>query len=101
MFMDGAAAVIILAPILTPIALSLGIDGVHFGMIMVLNLIIGAGTPPLGVCVFIASGIAKVPVEQTFRAIMPFLLAEVIVLMLVTYFPELVLIVPRLLGYLT
>lgn len=101
MFMDGAAAVIILAPILTPIALSLGIDGVHFGMIMVLNLIIGAGTPPLGVCVFIASGIAKVPVEQTFRAIMPFLLAEVIVLMLITYFPELVLIVPRLLGYQT
>ncbi len=100
MFMDGAAAVIILAPILAPIAVSLGINGVHFGLIMVLNLIIGAGTPPLGVCVYIASGIAKVPIDQTFRAIMPFLVAEIIVLMLVTYVPEFVLIVPRILGYL-
>jgi C4-dicarboxylate transporter DctM subunit len=99
-FMDGTAALIILAPILTPIALSLGINGVHFGLIMVLNLVIGAGTPPLGVCVFISSGIAKVPIEQTFRAIMPFLAAEIAVLLLVTYVPELVLYVPRILGYL-
>jgi tripartite ATP-independent transporter DctM subunit len=100
MFMDGAAAVIILAPILTPIALSLGINGIHFGLIVVLNLVIGAGTPPLGVCVFIASGIAKVSIDKTFRAIMPFLIAEIIVLMLVTYVPELVLIIPRMFGYL-
>jgi tripartite ATP-independent transporter DctM subunit len=100
MFMDGTAAVIVLAPILTPIALSLGINGVHFGLIMVLNLVIGAGTPPLGVCVFIASGIAKIPVDATFRAIMPFLVAEIAVLLVVTYVPDLVLLVPRLLGYL-
>jgi C4-dicarboxylate transporter DctM subunit len=100
MFMDGTAAVIILAPILTPIALSLGINGVHFGLIMVLNLVIGAGTPPLGVCVFIASGIAKVPIDRTFREILPFLAAEIAVLFVVTYIPELVLAVPRALGYL-
>jgi tripartite ATP-independent transporter DctM subunit len=99
MFMDGTAAIIILAPILTPIALSLGINGVHFGLIMVLNLVIGAGTPPLGVCVFIASGIAQVPIDKTFRAIMPFLAAEIIVLFAVTYFPDLVLIIPRMFGY--
>lgn len=100
MFMDGAAAVIILAPILTPIALSMGIDGVHFGLIMVLNLVIGAGTPPLGVCVFIASGIAKVPIDRTFREIMPFIAVELAVLFAVTYMPDLVLFVPRWLGYL-
>ncbi len=99
MFMDGSAAVIILAPILTPIALSLGINGVHFGLIMVLNLVIGAGTPPLGVCVFIASSIAKVPIDKTFKEIMPFLAAEIATLFLVTYIPDLVLIVPRALGY--
>jgi len=100
MFMDGTAAIIILAPILTPIALSLGINGVHFGLIMVLNLVIGAGTPPLGVCVFIASGIAEVPIEKTFREILPFLAAEIAVLFVVTYIPDLILIIPRTLGYL-
>lgn len=100
MFMDGSAAVIILAPILTPIALSLGINGVHFGLIMVLNLIIGAGTPPLGVCVFIASSIAKVPIDKTFKQIMPFLAAEIATLLIVTYIPEIVLFIPRALGYL-
>jgi C4-dicarboxylate transporter DctM subunit len=100
MFMDGTAAVIILAPILAPIALSMGINGVHFGLIMVLNLVIGAGTPPLGVCVFIASGIAKVPIDRTFREILPFIAAEIAVLLVVTYIPALVLLVPRALGYL-
>ena len=66
---------------------------------MVLNLVIGAGTPPLGVCVFIASGIAQVPIDKTFRAIMPFLVAEITVLFVVTYFPDLVLMFPRMLGY--
>jgi len=100
MFMDGAASVIIMAPILTPIAVSLGINSIHFGLIMVLNLIIGCGTPPLGLCLFIASGIAKTPVEKTARAIVPFLAAEIIVLFMVTYIPGLVLFLPKLLGYL-
>lgn len=98
-FMDGGASVIILAPILTPIALSLGINPIHFGLIMVLNLIIGCGTPPLGLCLFIGCGIAKVPVEKGARAIVPFLVAEIAVLFVVTYIPDLVLFVPRMLGY--
>jgi tripartite ATP-independent transporter DctM subunit len=99
-FMDGGASVIILAPILTPIAISLGINPIHFGLLMVLNLVIGCGTPPLGLCLFIACGIAKIPVEKGAKAIMPFLVAEIVVLFLVTYIPEIVLFIPRALGYL-
>jgi C4-dicarboxylate transporter DctM subunit len=99
MFMDGGASVIVLAPILTPIAVSYGIDPVHFGVIMVLNLIIGCGTPPLGLCLFIACGIARLPVERGAIAILPFIAAEVAVLMLVTYIPWLALALPQYFGF--
>jgi C4-dicarboxylate transporter DctM subunit len=98
-FMDGGASVIVLAPILTPIAISYGIDPVHFGAIMVLNLIIGCGTPPLGLCLFIACNIAKLPVERGARAILPFICAELCVLMLVTYIPWISLVLPRWFGF--
>lgn len=98
-FMDGGASVIVLAPILTPIAISYGIDPIHFGAIMVLNLIIGCGTPPLGLCLFIACNIAKLPVELGARAIMPFIAVEVCVLMLVTYVPWFCLALPRWFGF--
>ncbi len=99
MFMDGSAAVILLAPILAPIAMELGISTVHFGVIMVLNLIIGCGTPPLGACLFIASKVAGVPVERGVKGMIPYLVAEFIVLMLVTYIPFTVTWFPTLLGY--
>ena len=98
-FMDGGASVIIMAPILAPIAASFGIDPVHFGVIMVLNLIIGAGTPPLGLCLFIACGIAKLPVEKGARAILPFIGAEILILMFVTYVPWIVLALPKYYGF--
>ncbi|MCB1491025.1 MAG: TRAP transporter large permease [Rhodobiaceae bacterium] len=98
-FMDGGASLIVMAPILTPIAVSYGIDPVHFGVIMVLNLIIGCGTPPLGLCLFIACGIAKLPVERGARAIMPFIAAEVAILFIVTYFPWVAMALPRWLGF--
>lgn len=99
-FMDGGASVIILAPILAPIAVSYGIDPIHFGVIMVLNLIIGQGTPPLGLCLFIASSIAGLPVERGAKAILPFITAEVIVLFAVTYLPWISLTLPRYFGFL-
>lgn len=99
MFMDGAACVVVLAPILTPIAMSLGIDPVHFGLVMVLNMVIGTGTPPLGVCLFIACNIARIPFEQGAKAILPFLVAEISVLMLITYLPDVALFLPKYLGY--
>ncbi len=99
MFMDGSAAVIILAPILQPIAVALGISTIHFGLIMVLNLIIGCGTPPLGACLFIASKISGISVERCAKGIFPYLVAEIIVLLIVTYVPFTVTLLPTLLGY--
>ncbi len=98
-FMDGGASVIIMAPILAPISVAFGIDPVHFGVIMVLNLIIGAGTPPLGLCLFIACGIAKLPVEKGAKAILPFIGAEIFILLIVTYFPWIVLALPTYYGF--
>jgi len=99
MFMDSGATVLILAPILVPIAVSMGISPIHFGLIMVLNLIIGNGTPPLGVCLFIACRVAKVPVERGIKGITPYVLGEIVVLLLVTYIEPISLILPKLLGY--
>ncbi len=98
-FMDGGASVIIMAPILAPIAATFGLDPIHFGVIMVLNLIIGCGTPPLGLCLFIACGIGKVPVEIGSRAILPFIGAEIFILLLVTYIPWIVMVLPRYYGF--
>ena len=88
----------LLAPILQPIAVSLGIESVHFGLIMVLNLVIGLCTPPLGQCVYIGSKIARVDVWKSFKEITPFLIADIIVLLLVTYCEPITMMLPRLLG---
>jgi len=99
MFMDGAAALIILAPIFQPIAASLGISTIHLGIIMVLNLVIGAGTPPMGACLFIASKISGISVERCAKGIAPYLVGELTVLLLVTYIPMLATFLPTILGY--
>lgn len=98
--MDTTAAIIILVPVLLPVAQSIGVDPLTFGIIMSINLIIGLATPPLGVCLFVASGIAKITVERLVLAIWPFLLVEVGVLFLITYVPGLAMSVPRFFGYL-
>lgn len=100
MFMDGGASIVIFAPILVPIATALGINPIHFGVIMVLNFAMGTATPPLGLCLFIGCNIADLPVEKGAKAILPYVLGEIVVLMLVTYLPEIVLCIPRVLGYL-
>lgn len=94
-FMETTASLIILTPILLPLAVKVGIDPIHFGLVMVLNLVIGLITPPLGVCLFIACSIAKITLEQIVRAIFPFLIAAIGVLFLVTYVPDLALWLPR------
>ena len=99
MFMDGGAAVIILAPILAPVAASMGISLVHFGLVMCLNLTIGCITPPLGYCLFITSKIGKISIEDAVRGTMPYMIGEIIVLLLITYVPAVVTFVPRILGY--
>lgn len=98
MFMDGGASVIILAPILAPVASSLGISLIHFGVVMAFNLTIGNITPPLGYCMFITAKIGKIPVEKAIKGTMPYMIAEVLVLLAITYIPFLVTFVPTMLG---
>jgi C4-dicarboxylate transporter DctM subunit len=95
-FMETTASLIILTPILLPLATRIGVDPVHFGAIMVLNLVIGLTTPPLGVCLFISSGIAGISLERISRAMIPFLLAAIVVLLLITYIPSLSMWIPHL-----
>ena len=91
-FMEALAAIVILTPILLPLALKLGLDPIHFGVIMVVNLAIGFITPPVGVNLFVASGLAKAKIGDIAKASFPFLLAMLVVLLLITYIPQISLI---------
>ncbi|MFD1696187.1 TRAP transporter large permease [Roseibium aestuarii] len=99
LFLEGIAAMLVLVPILHPIAVGLGIDPVHFGILVIFNLMIGLITPPLGLCLFVAEGIAQVGMARLTRAILPFFFVEVLVLAVLTFVPETVLWLPRVLGY--
>lgn len=89
MFIEGAAAIIVLAPILAPVAVAFGIDPVHFGIIMVINLALGFITPPFGVNLFAASNVAGISVDSIYRAVLPFILAVLVALVIVTFVPQL------------
>ncbi|GGK29694.1 TRAP transporter large permease [Salinarimonas ramus] len=91
MFIETSAAIIVLAPILAPVAISFGVDPVHFGLIMVVNLALGMITPPFGVNLFAACQVAQVPLERIIRHLVPFVLVIVTCLMIITYVPELTL----------
>jgi C4-dicarboxylate transporter DctM subunit len=95
-FMDTTPAMLVLAPILLPVALSLGMSPIHFGLIMVVNLSIGFITPPLGINLFVASRIGNVPLETVTRGIIPFILVMLVCLMLITYIPQISLLLPNL-----
>ncbi|MCL4143263.1 UNVERIFIED_CONTAM: hypothetical protein GTU68_024291 [Idotea baltica] len=97
-FMETIAALLILFPILLKVALTVGVDPIHFAVIAVLNLIIGLTTPPVGVCLFVASSIGKVSMGEVSKAALPFLAVSFVVLTLVTLFPELSLWLPGLFG---
>lgn len=88
MFMETFAAIVILGPILSPIAVGYGIDPVHFGLIMIVNLAVGMVTPPVGVNLFIACGIARISMEQLMRPLAIFLGVLIINLLIITYFPS-------------
>ncbi|MBB1271893.1 TRAP transporter large permease [Psychromonas sp. SR45-3] len=94
-FMETIAALIILFPTLLGVAVGVGVDPIHFGIIAVLNLMIGLSTPPVGVCLFVASSISGISMEKVSKAIIPFIICNLIVLMLVTYIPELSLWLPK------
>ncbi|BDU37637.1 TRAP transporter large permease [Vibrio nigripulchritudo] len=97
MLMDMGVLILVLTPILLPIAKTIGVDPIHFGIIMLLNLGIGVCTPPVGTSLMVGCGIGKVKIEATARQMLPFYLTMVVVLMLVTYFPMITLWLPSLL----
>lgn len=87
--MEALAAIVILTPILLPIVVKLGVDPVHFGIIMVVNLAIGFVTPPVGVNLFVASGVAGTKIEQISKVVLPLVGIMLIILLLITYIPTL------------
>jgi C4-dicarboxylate transporter DctM subunit len=97
--LEGTAILLIVVPVLIPTAKALGIDMVHFGVVVVVNIMLGLITPPYGLLLFIMTNIAEVPLRQIVRECMPFLGAMLVALALITFFPSLVLWLPRLMGY--
>jgi tripartite ATP-independent transporter DctM subunit len=100
MFMDIISATMILGPVFLPMLDAFGISWMHFGLIMTVNLAIGYCTPPMGVSLYITGAIANKDIIYVSKAVIPFLVIQVAVLVLMTYFPEFVLWLPRLMGYL-
>jgi len=98
--LDASAAIIMLVPILAPIAVKYGVDPLHFAMLFIVNLSIGMITPPVGVLLFVTCGIARVSMEAVVKVIWPYVGLEVALLFVIAFFPEITLAVPRWLGYL-
>jgi C4-dicarboxylate transporter, DctM subunit len=99
MFIDATPAMITFTPILFPIAQKLGIDPVHFGIVMVTNLGVGFVTPPVGSCLYVASAIGETTIDEVFRPLLPFIGVMIAALVLITYWPGMILLIPRILGY--
>jgi len=97
-FMDMTPAVLIFTPIFLPVVTTLGMDPVHFGIMMILNLCIGLCTPPVGSVLFVGCGVAGIKIHQVIKPLLPLFIAMLMVLLLITYIPELSLWLPRILG---
>jgi tripartite ATP-independent transporter DctM subunit len=100
MWLDCSASIILFAPMLRPLAMEIGLDPVHFGILMIVNLNIGLLTPPLAVCLFAASDISRDPVGKVIVAVLPFLLASLFTLVLITFIPAITMTLPRWFGLL-
>jgi len=99
LFLEGIAAMLVLVPILHPIAVTMGIDPTHFGILVVFNLMIGLITPPMGLCLFVADSIANVGLGRLTRQVLPLFLVEVLALIIISFVPVTVLGIPRLFGF--
>lgn len=99
MFLDVIPALLVLTPVFLPLMESIGVHPLHFGTFMVLNLVIGLATPPVGMCLFVAANIGKMSIEEVSAALFPFLVAVISVLLFLTYFPQTVMWVPKMMGY--
>jgi TRAP-type C4-dicarboxylate transport system permease large subunit len=96
---DATAVILVTVPVLLPIAVGFGIDPVYFGVVMIINLMIGLLTPPVGSVLYITSSVTGKPVDVVFRGVAPFLIPLIAVLIIVTAFPDLVMWLPRVLGF--
>jgi len=99
MFMDMTPAVLIFTPIFLPIVTNLGMDPIHFGIVMVLNLCIGLCTPPVGSVLFVGCSVAGLSIQKVIRPLLPLFVAMIVILFIITYVPELSLWLPRQLGF--
>ena len=97
--MEAGAILVIIVPIFIPTVLALGIDPVHFGVVVVVNSMIGLITPPYGLLLFIVAGITNEPIGRVVRDLVPFIFALIAALMVITFVPDFVLFIPRMLGY--
>lgn len=97
LFLEANAAILILAPVLVSVIEQLGVNPVHFGIIMVLNLMIGLITPPVGACLYMVSEVADIKVERVIVSVLPFIVPLILTLLIVTYVPQIVLFLPNLL----
>lgn len=96
-FMETISAITILTPVLMPVVVNFGIDPVHFGIIMILNLMIGLLTPPVGMVLYVLAGVSKVPFERIAKVVLPYVFTLSIVLLIITFVPDIVLFLPNLL----
>jgi C4-dicarboxylate transporter DctM subunit len=99
MFIESNAAYIMLVPLLAPVALTYGIDPLYFGFLFVFNLVIGMMTPPVGVLLFVMCGITRISMSEMVRNVWPYVVVQYLVLLLCIFVPEIVLLVPRILGF--
>ena len=99
MFLDAGPAILVLGPILAPTMVLLGIHPLHFAIIMCVNLTIGLVTPPIGLVLFVASSISKLKVLDISKELYPFLFVHIIIILLITYIPEMTMFLPKLIGY--
>ncbi len=95
--MDMAPLILILTPILLPVVTQLGMDPVQFGIVLILNLGIGLCTPPVGGALFVGCAIGKVSIEKVTKALIPFYITMIVVLLMVTFVPQIVMFLPNLL----
>ena len=99
MIMDALPALIILLPILVPVAVSLGMDPIHIGILIEANVGISLISPPVGICLYVACGLSDLKIEDVLRPLIPFILVLLVTLLIISYVPEITLFLPRLLGY--
>lgn len=101
MVMDALPAIIVLLPIIVPVAVSFGIEPIHLGILVEANVGLGMITPPVGICLYVACGISKIPLEKSIKTLLPFLFVLALTTLIISYVPDITLFLPKLLGYVT